>query len=249
MIPIGAVAPDFVLSSQRGNPFHLADYRGKQNVMLLFLPAAFTPICTTELPALNAMYTQFQQQAQTMPVAVTVDGTNANLAWARGCGVNTISVLSDFEPKGAVSKAYGAWMPADGMSARATVIIDKNGIVRYAVDAGKFGKRSIPGLLALATQINGGKPVANAGAVLPVLDLPVMYSMTTCPHCSTVKQFLASSGLSQRVVVRDVDRDQTAMQQLLGIEPDGSVPVLVMNGQMVAGDAPIITALRQAYRV
>lgn len=248
MIPVGSPAPNFVLPTQRGNKFKLSDYRGK-NVLLLFLPAAFTPICTTELPALAAMYPRFYAEANTIPVAVTVDNTNANLAWARQCNGNGISLLSDFYPHGSVSQAYGAWIPAEGISARATVIIDKNGIVRYAVDAGKFGKRSIPGLLRIATEINGGRQVANSGAVLPALDLPVLFSSKLCSHCTTVKDFLASSGLSQRIVVRDVIEDPEAMRQLLRVLPEGGVPTLYIGGKIVEGDVDIINALKNAYGV
>lgn len=252
MIPVGTPAPNFILATQRGNKFTLSDYRGK-NVLLLFLPAAFTPICTTELPALSALYPRFYTEANTIPVAITVDNTNANLAWARQCNGNGISVLSDFYPHGSVSQAYGAWIPAEGISARATVIIDKNGIVRYSLDAGKFGKRSIPGLLRIASEINGGKSVvsagANAGAILPALDLPILFSSKLCSHCTTVKDFLAASGLSQRIVVRDVIEDPAAMNQLLQVLPEGGVPTLYMNGKIVEGDEPIINALKNAYGI
>ncbi len=249
MIPVGSVAPNFSLSTQRGNKFTLSDYRGKSNVLLLFLPAAFTPICSTELPALASYYPRFYSEANTVPVAITVDNTNANLAWARQCGGNGISVLSDFYPHGAVSQAYGAWIPSEGISARATVIVGKDGIVRYAVDAGKFGKRSVPGLLSIATQINGGKQVPNAGAVLPQLDMPILFSSGLCSHCTTVKNFLASSGLSQRVVVRDVIQDPEAMRQLLRVLPEGGVPTLYMGGKITEGDVPVINELKRTYGI
>lgn len=248
MISVGTIAPDFALPSQNGTVFRSADARGRWNVLLLFLPAAFTPICTTELPALDAYVDRFAAEARTVPLAVTVDNTAANLAWARSCGVRQLPVLSDFFPHGAVARAFGVLAP-DGVAERSTVIIDKAGIVRYAVSAGRFGKRSVPDLLAIAAQINGGRAVPNAGGLLPRQDLPTVYVTTTCPHCVRVREFLNGSGLSQRVVVREVDRDQAAMRELLAYQPDGGVPLLVAGGRRYLGDQDVIAALRSTYGV
>lgn len=246
MISVGLSAPDFSLSDQYGRTFRLSEERGRSNVLLLFLPAAFTPICTTELPALSAYAGRFAAEAHTLPVAVTVDNTASNLAWANQCGASSIRLLSDFFPHGAVANAYGC-LAGDGVAERCTVIVDKAGVVRYSVSAGRFGKRSVPDLLAIATRIDGGIPVPNHGGLLPSLDLPVVYVTTSCSHCRAVRDFLTSSGLSQRVVVREVDRDPVAMRELLAARSDGSVPLLRLRGRTYLGDADVIAALRRAY--
>lgn len=245
MIPVGSPAPDFTLKDQTGKPFHLADFRGQSNVLLLFLPAAFTPICTTEVPALNAMADRFWNEARTTVAAVTVDNAPANLAWARQCRADRIRLLSDFYPHGAVSNVYGC-LAKDGVSERCTVIIDKSGIVRFSVEAGRYGKRSIPELLAISTSINGGVPVINRGGLLPALDLPVLYVLSTCEHCDAVRDYLNRSGLSERIVVREVDKDPVAMQQLLSVSPYGDVPVLLAGGQRpIVRDQAILAFLQK----
>jgi alkyl hydroperoxide reductase subunit AhpC/glutaredoxin len=254
ILPVGSTAPDFTLPSQNGKRFRLADWRGRKNVLIMFLPAAFTPICTTELPALAAMLGRFWNETDTLPIAITTDNSPSNLAWARQCNANGISVLSDFNPHGAVSRAYGV-LADDGVAERSTVIIDKNGVVRHGVVAGRFGKRSVPELFALAARINGGQTVLNTGGLMPMLDLPVLYTTSSCPHCANVKSFLASSGLSQRIVVRDVDKDQVAMKDLMdrtrtNTKPNGidDVPTLIMpDGRYISGDKGVIDTLSHAY--
>lgn len=246
MIAVGSPAPLFELPTQYGGTFRLGDWRGRANVLLLFLPAAFTPICTTELPALAAYRDRFWSEAGTYVAAVTVDNAPANLAWARQCGAASVPLLSDFEPKGAVAAAYGC-LASDGVAERCTVLVDRAGVVRYAVSAGRYGKRSVPELLAIAARANGGAPVPNAGGLLARLDLPVVYVTTTCPHCVAVRRWLADSGLSERVVVREVDRDPAAMRELLGAAPGGDVPTLRLpSGAVASGDAAVVDALRRA---
>lgn len=70
--------------------------------------------------------------------------------WARSLGYPKIQILSDFNPHGAVSRSYGAWIDADGTPDRATVIVDAHGMVVYAVSVGKGGKRDMNELLRLA---------------------------------------------------------------------------------------------------
>lgn len=229
MIPVGSPAPLFTLPASDGGNFRLADYRGRSNVLLLFLPAAFTPICSTELPTLALLGPQFRSEADTVVAGVTVDNTHSNAAWQARCGAKDVALLSDFYPHGAVSQAYGAWIPAEGISDRATVLVGKDGLVKYAASAGKFGRRSIRDLLAIATRVNGGVP-APAEAVRRPLGIPTLFVTSTCPHCRRVLHELRARGLADRVVVRVVDQDRDAMQALYDVGRTESVPTLVGVG-------------------
>lgn len=246
MIPPGSRAPQFDLQTQAGSRFRLADFHGKHNVLLMFLPAAFTPICTTELPALAALRDQFWMNANTAVAAVTVDNSPANREWARRCNSDGVIVLSDFYPHGAVSQAYGAWIPGEGISDRASVIIDRNGIVRYSESVGKFGKRSVPALLDFAQSIEGNRPAGRATAGMH-LDLPVLYTSTTCPHCVAIKTLVQRLRLDDRIVIRDVDQDTDAMIQLLKVQSHGLVPTLARsdgkNLLVFTGEGPVASQL------
>lgn len=245
MLPVGSLAPDFTLKNQNDEPFQLSSFRGKSNVLLVFLPAAFTPICSTELPALSVLARRFVEEANAVPAAITVDNVPSNLAWSRQCGGTGVHLLSDFNPHGAISRAYGAWLPDEGLSDRASVLVGRDGKVLYQESAGKFGKRSVQGLLDMAVRANGGNPTRPARTTMP-LDLPVLYVTSRCPHCQNVRQFLRGSGLSERVVCRVVDQDATAMQELLGLGIE-QVPTLRMpDGRTVTGEQPIVDQLTQA---
>jgi len=249
-LQVGSVAPDFELTDQTGAPFRLSSVRGKHQVLLIFLPAAWTPICSTEVPATAVMLDQFLA-ANTLPFVVDVDNNPSNLSWSRDCGGQRVRILSDFNPHGAVSRAYGILAP-DGVSERSTFLIGTDGLVKYSNVAGRFGKRSVPGLLQIASAVAYGRPITPAAAaagVLPKLDLPVIYTMAGCSHCAKVKAFLATSGLSRKVVVKDV-ADQQNMRELLEASPDGGVPTLVLpNGTKAEGDQPIIDTLKKIYKV
>ena len=243
MITPGSVAPVFSIPHQNGSLFQLRDYLGKNHVLLLFLPAAFTPICTTELPALAALRERFWTEANTVVAAVTTDQTASNREWARRCGAGQIFVLSDYYPQGAVSKAYGAWLPNEGIADRATVIVAKDGIVRYAESVGKFGKRSVPTLLSIARAIDGKAPLTQSSAKMP-LDLPILFVTGHCPYCKSTLDLLRSLHLEDRVVVRNVDNDQAAMRLLLQVNSHGAVPTLYFGGKVYEGAPSIGVTLK-----
>jgi len=234
MISVGSPAPLFTVQDQNGTPFSLSTYKGKHNVLLLFLPAAFTPICSTELPALAVFQSNFFQEANTIVAAVTTDNSPANREWARRCSAENIFLLSDAFPHGKVSALYGALLQNEGLSDRATVIIDCNGIVQYAESVGKFGKRSIPKLLEVAKRI-AGVPCQPVQSVSMPLDLPILFLTQSCPHCKTVKHMIQDLHAEDKVVVKQVDTDQAAMRQLLTLHPEAPVPLLAWQGMAYMG--------------
>lgn len=245
----GTAAPDFVLGDQHGRAFRLGDLRGRAQVLLVFLPAAFTPICSTELPALAALRDRFWAEAGTLPVAVTVDNAPANLAWARTCGAgDRVPLLSDFHPHGAVARAYGALLEGEGVADRAAVLVDRAGVVRYSESVGKYGKRSAPALLAIATAVRTGAVAGAPGAAPPsartALDLPVLYAAGSCAACAQVRAMLDATGRSQRVVVRDVEREPDAMRALLALDPAATVPALVWRGARTTGRDAVAARLQ-----
>lgn len=244
-IVVGSIAPDFTAKDQYGHPFQLSSLRGKANVLLLFVPASFTPICSSEIPALAAMLDRFLVEAETHPVAIDVDNNPSNLAWSRKCGATRLRILSDFYPHGAISTAYGVLAP-DGVSERSTFIVDKRGIVRHATVAGRYGKRSVSDLLSIATALDGRAPVRRAvnPQGLMRLDLPILYVSAGCSHCENVLAFLASSGLSQQIVVRNIASDAQAATDLDAMGASGVPTLKLPNGQLIHGDTPIINALR-----
>jgi peroxiredoxin len=127
---VGQLAPDFTLVNQFGEPVRLADFRGR-NVVLVFYPFAFSGICTGELCEIRDNLAVFEH-ADAEVLAVSVDSKFALRAYAEREGYG-FSLLADFWPHGAVAERYGVFDPESGMARRGTFIIDGGGAVRYVV--------------------------------------------------------------------------------------------------------------------
>ena len=136
-LKVGDEAPDFELaSSTTGDKFKLSDYRGKQAVVINFVPAAFSPACSAQLPLVEQKRGEFAAQ-DAIPVAISSDGVWAQAAWKKELGLN-YPVLSDFNPQGATAKAYGVLIEARGIANRVVVVVDKQGKVAWIEDVAKI---------------------------------------------------------------------------------------------------------------
>lgn len=124
---VGDPAPDFELPSTDNTTVRLSDLRG-EIVVLLFYPAAFSPVCSAEHPVCSGELPAFAAKGARM-FGVSTDNTWALKAFASELNLH-YPLLSDFWPHGEVSKRYGMLRP-EGTSSRATVIIDGEGIIRY----------------------------------------------------------------------------------------------------------------------
>ncbi len=127
-LKVGDAAPDFTLQDQDENPVTLSEFRGKKNVVLIFHPLAFTSICSTQMPGYNKDRQTFDG-LDTQVLGISVDSSPAHRAWAEMLGGIDYPMLADFWPHGEVSKRYGVLRP-EGISERATIVIDKKGVVR-----------------------------------------------------------------------------------------------------------------------
>jgi len=147
-LKIGMKAPDFTLASLSGEKMSLSHYRGKKNVVISFVPAAWTPVCSDQWPGYNIAKNIFDKY-DTILLGITVDNIPTLFAWTNEMGGLWFPVLSDFYPHGAVSKKYGV-LRSNGVSERALFVIDKKGIIRY-MDVHNINKR--PALEDLVNQL------------------------------------------------------------------------------------------------
>jgi peroxiredoxin len=139
-LSLGTAAPDFELSDQNGNKVSLSSFKGKKNVVLLFIPFAFTGTCTGELCAMRDDLSAFQNDNVEL-LALSCDSMYSQRIWAEKEGYN-FPVLADFWPHGAVAQAYGIFDEARGCALRGTFVIDKEGIIRWSVVNGLGDARS-----------------------------------------------------------------------------------------------------------
>jgi peroxiredoxin (alkyl hydroperoxide reductase subunit C) len=145
-VKVGEPAPDFVLPSVSGEKIALNQFLGQKNIVLSFVPAAFTPVCSQQFPGYTIVKNVFDETDAVL-LGITVDNIPTLHAWTRQMGTVWFHVLSDFWPHGAVAKKYGVFR-SDGFTERAVFIIDKKGIIRF-IQVSDINKKPDPAVCAL----------------------------------------------------------------------------------------------------
>src|SRR5207249_3964465 len=125
----GSPAPDFSLNSTPDQKVSLSDFRGRP-VILAFYPADWSPVCGDQMALYNEILPEFQRFNAEL-LGISVDGIWCHLAFAHDRKLR-FPLLADFEPKGAVASAYGAYRAHEGTSERALFVIDSAGIIRWS---------------------------------------------------------------------------------------------------------------------
>jgi peroxiredoxin len=129
ILAAGTTVPDFVLRRGDGSEFTQADLLG-QTTVLVFYPFAFSPVCTDQFQIYEEALGELREQGATM-YGVSTDATYSQTAFQEKLGV-TIEQLSDFEPKGAAARVFGAYFEPAGMTNRALVIVGPDGTVAWS---------------------------------------------------------------------------------------------------------------------
>jgi peroxiredoxin (alkyl hydroperoxide reductase subunit C) len=131
-VKTGQQAPDFTLPSVSGKKVSLSQYKGKKNVVISFVPAAFTTVCSAQWPGYDIVKDAFDE-GDAILLGITVDNIPTLHAWTQQMGGVWFEVLSDFWPHGAVAEKYGV-LRSDGLTERALFFIDKEGILRAILE-------------------------------------------------------------------------------------------------------------------
>ena len=127
-LKVGDTAPDFTLKTANREDWRLSDFRGKKNVVLAFVPFAFSSVCSAQLPSYEAELDRFKDLDAEV-VSISMDSGYALTAWSKSMGTS-FAHLSDFYPQGQVVDLYGVRHPA-GMAERALVVVDKSGKIAW----------------------------------------------------------------------------------------------------------------------
>ena len=137
-VTVGERAPDFTLPSVHMGKVSLSQYFGKKNVVISFVPAAWTPVCSDQWPGYSIVKDLFDENDAVL-LGITVDNIPTLFAWTNQMGKLWFPVLSDFWPHGGTASKYGV-LRSDGTAERAIFIIDKKGVIRY-IDVHDINKR------------------------------------------------------------------------------------------------------------
>lgn len=128
-LAVGQKAPDFSLKVTPDQRLSLSDFAG-QPVIIVFYPADFSPVCSDEVALYNELLPEFQKHNAVI-LGISVDNVWCHLAFADDRNLH-FPLLSDFHPKGEVSKNYSAYLEDEGESARTIYLIDKHGMVAWS---------------------------------------------------------------------------------------------------------------------
>ena len=128
MIEAGAQAPDFTLRNQDGENVSLADYRGRK-VLLVFYPMDFSPVCSDQLSIYQEVKPELAEKGVEI-LGISIDHAYAHKAFQEKLGIDT-PLLADFEPKGEVARAYGAYIERTGHANRSLVLVDTEGTIEW----------------------------------------------------------------------------------------------------------------------
>ena len=125
----GTKAPDFSLQTTPDQKVSLRDFRG-QKLVLTFYPADWSPVCSDQLAVYNELLPEFRRLGAEV-LGISVDGVWCHLAFAKDRKLH-FPLLADFEPKGAVARAYRVYRDGEGISERALFVIDGEGMIRWS---------------------------------------------------------------------------------------------------------------------
>jgi peroxiredoxin len=128
MISAGEPAPEFTLRNQDGEEVSLSDYRGRR-VLLVFYPMDFSPVCSDQLSFYQEVKPQIAERGVEL-IGISVDHGFAHKAFQEKLGIDT-PLLADFEPKGEVARAYGAYIDRVGHANRSLILVDEEGTVEW----------------------------------------------------------------------------------------------------------------------
>jgi peroxiredoxin len=130
-LSLGIPAPDFTLRDQFGQDVTLSSFRGQKAVAVVFYPYAFSGVCTSEMAGIRDRLADFLT-FDTEVLGISCDPLFALRAFADVDGLN-FPLLSDFWPHGEVSRAYDVFDERTGAARRSSYVIDREGVVRWAV--------------------------------------------------------------------------------------------------------------------
>ncbi|QYH36037.1 redoxin domain-containing protein [Salinibacterium sp. M195] len=132
-IAIGAAAPEFQLRNQHGQTIVLGELLSRRSALIVFIPLAFSAICTDEVAQLNQWH-DIAASAGVEILVISVDAMATLRAWADSQKIQ-LSLLSDFWPHGGVAEEFGVFLSKEGFASRVSFLVDQSGIVRDVIES------------------------------------------------------------------------------------------------------------------
>ena len=150
----GTKAPDFSLHTTPDQAVALHEFRGRR-LILCFYPADWSPVCGDQVTLYNELLPEFRRLGAEV-LGISVDGVWCHLAYAKDRKLH-FPLLSDFEPKGEIARAYGVYHKQLGTSERALFVLDETGTIRWSYVSPIGVNPGADGILEALEKMNGGR--------------------------------------------------------------------------------------------
>ena len=197
------------------------------------------------MPALDALQDRFAA-ANTQVLGVSVDSQHCHAGWGVSLGGVSFPLLADFHPKGKLAEAYGLYLADNGITDRATVIIDADGKVQHASSVGPGGERDIAELAGLCEKVNADYKGSLPAATKPA-GLQGEHEIFVKSNCGFSRSVLwARDNLHLDIPVRNVSDDSAAMAALEKASGKQQAPCLMKGGKAMLESKEIIEYLVKA---
>lgn len=192
------------------------------------------------MPETEAALDRFRA-AGTQVLGVSVDTIFSHVHWGNSLGGVSFPLLADFHPKGKMAADYGLYLADNGISDRATIIIDRDGVVQFAESATPGGRRNIDDLVAAAEKVNaGGGALENRGSDLDAGS--VLYIKNGCAFCARAMAALGNLHQMDKLELRNVTENQGHRDALSKDTGKDQSPCLVTGGETIQDSAAILAA-------
>jgi len=185
--------------------------------------------------------------AHTQVLGVSIDSVHCHANWGQSLGGVSFPLLADFQPRGGLASSLGVFLEGAGITDRATVIIDSEGVVRFAEAVGPAGKRDIAALAAECERIDAES--SGTTEELPTATAlagdAVLYVRDNCGASRAALAALSNCHLGG-VEVRNVSEEPQALKQLEQASGGGQAPCLVVGGESLLESPAIVARLAGA---
>lgn len=185
------------------------------------------------------------RSAHTQVLGVSVDSTFCHANWAASMGGISFPLLADFHPKGKMATDYGLYLADNGITDRATVVIDASGVVRHASSVTPAGQRNIEELAALCETIDKehGGGLASFPKPNGIESGAILFVKNKCGASRAVKLARQNLHLDGSLSMRNVSEDPAARDELAKIAGKDQAPCLVLGGKPMHENKEIISHL------
>lgn len=182
------------------------------------------------MPAVESHLAQFQA-ANTQVLGVSIDSIYSHANWAKSLKGISFPLLADFHPKGAVARACGVYLEGNGITDRATVIIDAGGVARYGVSVTPGGERQMNELIEACEKVNSEYSGTSAEFQKPegVPPRSTLFVKSNCGFSHSALLAHANLHLQESVQVKNISEDPNAKKELSELTGKEQAPCLVVG--------------------